>query len=666
MGLFPQLVETRSRKRSTGSLDAYNDFWYGVAGTGTKSGVTVSEKTALKYLTVFSCVSLIAGDVARLPLILYRKFPNGSKERVIDHPLYDLMHTAPNPEIDSHKWREAHQGHLLLWGNEYNQIERNRYTGGIKYIWPLENPGGVTVKRNEKNRIFYRWTNRNGEIVTKFRDEMFHIPGFGFNGLQGLSMIALAREAIGLGLAAEEFHGRFFGDGTHPSVVVTIPPDVNLGEKEKEYKKKLKKTLAGLKNAHGIAVFNNGEKAERLTMDLADAQFLESRDHQKTEICGMFHVPPHKIALHGANSNYNNLEQENQSYVDSCLIHWTTRWETSISHQLLTERERRAGLFFEFKIDGLLRGDSQARGEFYKTLHQMGYPLNRVLAKENENPVPGGDQGFIPLNMIPLDRADDLAASQIDDGGNGEGRSVRVSRAAERRSVVMRDRISRQYFPLIERAAEKIVTREAVAVKRKVDKFRKQRAHTEMEQWLEEFYRDLPEYIQLEIGPVFRSFALAVADAAADEIGESPDANEVDRFVRDYIDRYAERHSSSSLGQLRALLKGELDELETRVDEWTETRPEKIARNETVRGANGIYQLVVFAAGLSTVWRIRGADTCPYCKELNGKKVRSGEWFVADGEELNPQGGTGPMKNRGLKTHPPLHQGCDCYLGMGR
>uniref|UniRef100_A0A6M3L1C7 Putative portal protein n=1 Tax=viral metagenome TaxID=1070528 RepID=A0A6M3L1C7_9ZZZZ len=478
-------------------------------------------------------------------------------------------------------------------------------------------------------------------------------------------MIGLARETVGLGLAASEFHSRFYGDGTHPSVIVTIPPEVNLGDSEKEYKERLKMTISGLKNAHGVAVFANGETANRLTMPLKDAQFVESTQANDMKICGFYHVPPHKAALFSKNTNRNNMEQENQSYVDSCLIHWTTRWEQAISHQLLTPEERRDGLFFEFNLSGLLKGDTEARGEFYKTLFNMGYPLNRILAKENENPVEGGDEGYIQLNMIPISKSGDLADKQIEGGNDNEGASVR--RFAEKRSLLVRDRLARQYHPLFLRAAEKIVNRERLAVKREIGKQEKERAKSDMETWLNNFYRALPEYIKTEIGPVFQSFARAVADASAEEIGVDLDESEIARFTGDYIERYAQRHAGGSLGQLTAILRDkekELSDLEVRVDEWGETRAEKIATNETVRGSNAIFQLAAFSAGLGTFWRIRGAKTCPYCKELNGRRVRSGESFVNDGDELNPEGGTGPMKIRGMKAHPPLHQGCDCYLSV--
>lgn len=655
MSLFPSF-----QKRSL--LDPR--FWGDLVPT-TKSGISVSEKNALKYLTVFSCVSLIAGDVARLPLILYRRYPDGSKKRMVGHPLYDLLHNAPNKEMTSYSWRESAQGHLLLWGNHYSLKNIENFTGRVESITPLDNPGAVEVKK-DKGKIVYRWTDASGEKHSATRDRVFHIPGFGFNGLVGQSMIGIAREAIGLGMAAEEFSSRFYGQGTH--IAGTLEMDTWVGpDKRKEVEQYIREGFAGLGKSHSVFLAEGGMKYKPMTMPLKDAQHIEGRDYQKLEICGMYHIPPHKIARHGSNSNYNNLEQENASYVDSCLMHWIVRWEQCIGQQLLTEKERRQGLFVEFLVDGLLRGDSQARGEFYTKLFQVGgLSPNDIRAKENMDPVEGGDQRFVQLNMIPLDMAAEVVKQQQtavasepqSDQDDGQ-RSIR----REKRSITARDRIAEQYRPLIKRAAQRIVNLEGNAVKRQVEKQRKLRASGSLIEWLEDFYRGLDSKIRDEFGPVFRSFAQAVVDEATEELGVDFSRAEFDAWVSGYLDAYAARHIGSSLGQLRALAEENDDEVEKRVNEWEETRPEKISGNESTRMGAGIYQAVAFAAGLSTVWRIRGSETCPYCKALSGKRVRSGQSYFQGGEDYEPDGAdSGPMKIRGIVRHPPLHRGCDCFL----
>lgn len=666
--LFPTLKEARSRQRQSNSLPGTDDFWYNVAGRASRAGINVTETTALNFLAVFDCVSLISGDMARLPLILYRRTSMG-KERALDHPLYDILHSAPNPEMTSFNFREAGQNHLLLWGNHMSVVDRTGLSGRVLAVWPLPDPGQVRIRREPDGRISYTFK-MNGRTVTKGREEMFHVPGFGFDGIRGQSVIRYAREAIAVGLAAEEFGARYFGDGMHAGGHMDVPHD--LGDSEVEYKERLRKEYAGLKNSHGILITQNGEKFTPFAMPLDDAQFLETRTFQKIEICGMYHVPPHKIAVHGQNSNYNNLEQENGSYVDSCLMHWITRWEQAISMQLLTPAERKAGYFAEFLVEGLLRGDSVARADYYNKIFQVGgITPNEIRERENMNkdPNPAADAKYVMLNMIPLDRADDVEPPAAPDAASG--RAVFGGGVEHRAggSVLLRDRIARQYMPLIRRSAERIVNREAIAVKRQVDKQAKERADISIDAWLTDFYRDLPEYIKAEIGPVFESFCRAVADAAGDEAGKAMDEAMVRQFVSDYIDTFAGRHAADSLGELRALLadpEAAPAAMKERVNEWSDTRPDKIATNESVRAGEAMFQAVVFAAGLATVWRNRGAETCPYCKELNGRRVAAGQWFAADGDELNPAAGTGPMKINGMKKHPPLHQGCDCFLEVGR
>jgi HK97 family phage portal protein len=645
-------------RRAFGPSD---DFWYNPVGFPSSTGVRVNEQTALQYLTLYACVSLISGDLARLPLNLYRRRGDGGKDQVTDHDLYDLLHNAPNPETTSFNWREAAQGHLLLWGNTFSFIERQK-GGKISGLWLKPDPGDMELVR-VGGELKYKYTHDGREVI-RSRDQIFHIPGYGFNGLWGRSMVAMAREAIGMGISMEQFGSKYFSEGTHPSGVLEM--ERVLGENRDEFLKAIQKGYAGLGKSHKIMVLENGMTYKPLTVPLEDAQFLESRQFQKTEICGMYHVPPHKIAIHGQNSNYNNLEQENASYVDSCLMHWIVRWESAISQQLLTPAERKAGLFFEFQVQGLLRGDSAARAEYYNKLFQVGaMSPNKILALENENPVEGGDQHFVMLNMIPLDKARQAPHLTLEDDSEpdpGEMKSyfgdldVEYRKVREKRSIVARDRIASQFKPLIFEAARAIVNRETMAIK----KFLNKRAMDDFEQFLDEFYAEFPEFIHQKMSPVLRSFMYAIIDQANLEFDLTE--KEFDAEVNEYIDTFSARHIDSSHGQMLALIDQDPELLETRADEWADRRPDKITANELVRAASAAYAFAVFAGGLRLVWQIRGDYTCPYCKTLNGRKIRSDQHFVGSGDEIDLKDGSTPMKSYGIKRHPPLHQKCDCYV----
>jgi HK97 family phage portal protein len=652
--------ELRNSIQSGGSLTAYSDFWYNAVGGGpTKAGVPVNEETALKYLAVFSCVSLIAGDLASLPLILYQTGKDGSKKRATSEPLYDILHNQPNKNTDSLHWRETGESHLLTWGNFYNEIKRNARTDEVTEIIQLPKPGIVQVKQNRKG-FYYEWRDpKTNNIQKRSRRNIFHIAGFGSNGIMGMSIIGIAREAISLGIAARDYGSLFFGQGTHPAGV--FETDKSLGDNKQGFIKDLQKQYGGLGKSHKAMVLEMGMKYKPITIPMDDAQFLDTRKHQDLDICGMYKVPPHKIAIHGANSNNNNLEQENGSYVSQCLRPWLVRWEQAMNMQLLTPEQRQRGLFTEILAEGLLRGDQAARAEYYKSMWAQGaMSANDINKIENRNPVPGGDQYFVPLNFIPSDQAADFLTQSNEPAQKPESKTFRSLSG----SILLRDRISKQYYPLFQRAAQDIVNKEALAVKGQVGKNRKNRENRDMQTWLDDFYRKMPDVIKSKIGPVIRSFSEAIQAVSAEEMGiDVGISDDLERFINDYTERYAQRHTESSLGQLTALLEQDLDDLEERVSEWVDKRADKIATNETVRASNAIYQAVAFGIGLSTIWRIRG-KTCPYCTSLRGKRIASGGSYVQDGDELNPEGGTGPMKIRGLKMHPPLHQACDCYLSV--
>lgn len=680
MGFFPTYQEIRGS--TSYSKDGLNNprFWSDYAGgVKTKSGATVTEKNSLMYSTLWSCVTLISGDIAGLPAILYRTLPGGGKERVVDHPAADIINNAANPETDAFLWRETLQGHLLRWGNGYATIERERYRGRVKALWQIE-PDTMRVKR-EGNTLTYRWTD-DGKSHVRPASEMLHIKGFSHNGLMGLSPIGLHREAIGLGLTVEEFESRYFGEGTFLSGIVSVPDDVDFGENEEEYKKKIKKSYSGLRKSHGVLILTNGEGYQSATLPLKDAQFLELRKFQSIEICAIYHVPPHKVSIHDKNANRNNLEQENTSYVVSCLLSWVKRWEKIYTYSLLSEEDRKAGLFIELLVEGLLRGDSQARADFYtKQLANGAMSPNEIRAKENLNPLPGnaGDQYFVPLNFIPLDQAQQGIEQTPRDQRH------RQKKAIEERSIIARERISRNYKPLFKAAAQKIINLEANAVSRKVEQnAKRQSGKASLQNWLDDFYRKLPDKIKKEMGPVFRAFSNDILRESIKEIGvdvlrqrhknrdEDPESTEdeikeqYEKFVSDYINGYVERHVFSSHGQLIALLRDKDPEaVEERVEEWKETRADKIAANETTRNSNAIFQFVAFFVGRGIIWRARGAETCPYCLTIAGKRIVDGESFLNPGDVLDPEKGTGPMKIRGLTKHPPLHQGCDCYLSAG-
>jgi len=373
--------------------DPLNLFW-----RRSNTGVSVTETTALSVVTVYACVRILSETLASLPLLLYKRLGRG-KQRAVEHPLYQILHDVPNPEMNSFTFRETLMAHLVTWGNAYAEIEWDNYTK-VKALWPLR-PDRMQVWR-ENGEIVYKYLLPNSAgiaVLPSYR--IWHIPGLGFDGLIGYSPITLAREAIGLSLATEEFGARFFSNGAAPGGVLEHPAKLSK-EAQENLRKSWNEMHSGLSNQHRVAILEEGMKWSKVGMPLNDAQFLETRKFQRNEIASFFHIPPHMIGdLERA--TFSNIEEQALEFVVYTMRPWLVRWEQSINQKLLTPDER-AEYFAEFLVDGLLRGNIQARYQAYATGRQWGWlSANDIRELENQNPLPGeeGDIYLNPMNMVP-------------------------------------------------------------------------------------------------------------------------------------------------------------------------------------------------------------------------------------------------------------------------
>jgi HK97 family phage portal protein len=366
------------------------------------SGMSVSETTALNHSAVWAAVAIISSDVAALPLIFYRRLPNDGKERYTAHPLYRILHAEPNPEMTAMVFRETLTAHLLLWGNAYAEIERDAF-GRPFALWPLT-PDRVTPFRETDGRLRYRVRNeQGGETILEMRD-VLHIPGLGFDGLTGYSVIAKARESIGVGVAAEKFGASFFGNGSTFGGVFSHPGKLSPLAKE-NFTRSIEARHQGIDKAHKFILVEEGMKYESIGIHPTDAQFLETRKFQVTEVARWFQIPPHKIGdLERA--TFTNIEEQNLDYYRSGLRRWLVRWEQELNRKLVASSERNLQ-FAEHLVEGFLRGNSTARSEFYSKMFGIGaLSINDIRALENQNPIgPDGDTHFIPLNFTTVERA---------------------------------------------------------------------------------------------------------------------------------------------------------------------------------------------------------------------------------------------------------------------
>ena len=401
MGFFSGLFRSRDAPKNRTSGSAYS-FFMG----GSTSGKRVNERTSMQMTAVYSCVRILSEAVAGLPLHLYQYTDNGSKEKAVEHPLYFLLHDEPNPEMTSFVFRETLMTHLLLWGNAYAQIIRNG-KGEIMALYPLM-PDRMTVDRDEKGRLYYEYIVSSddaptikGSTVKLPPSEVLHIPGLGFDGLVGYSPIAMAKNAIGMAIACEEYGAKFFANGAQPSGVLEHPGTIKDPSRVRE---SWTQTFGGSQNANKVAVLEEGMKYTPISISPEQAQFLETRKFQINEIARIFRVPPHMVG-DLEKSSFSNIEQQSLEFVKYTLDPWVSRWEQSIVRSLLTPEEKKQ-YFVKFNVDGLLRGDYQSRMNGYAIGRQNGWmSANDIRELENLDRIPeelGGDLYLINGNMTKL------------------------------------------------------------------------------------------------------------------------------------------------------------------------------------------------------------------------------------------------------------------------
>jgi HK97 family phage portal protein len=523
-------------------------------------------------------------------------------------------------------------------------------------------------RRKATSELYYKYELPDGDWKIFSKEQILRVSGFSHSGLLGYKPVSKNREAVALSLALEEYAARFFGDGAKPPVVLEHPNKLSPEATEK-LRKAWNDMHRGLSNSQRVAILEEGMQLKPFGVTPEDSQAIESRSFQITEIARIFNMPPHMLK-DLTRATYSNIEEQSLEFVIHTLRPWLVRFEQAYSIQLLEEKARRK-YFFEHNIEGLLRGNIQTRYGAYATALGNGWiNADEVRALENLNPQPKGqgEKYFVPLNWIPKeDSGKRLEMQPAKPPAPKEEKPEEVKgwwiNKRETRSMQGRERIANQYYPLFKQAAQTIVNYESTRVKKAVAKSRTQRAS--IKESLEEIYRDVPGYIKDKLGPVIRSFSEAIqAESAAEMDVDVGISAELQEFIENYIDRYAERHTDSSLGQLISLLEEETEAIEQRIDEWRETRADKIAGDETVRNSNAVYQFMAFVVGFSVVWRVQSNKPCPFCSELNGQTIAQGGNFVKDGDELNPEGVETPMKIYGSKAHPPLHLGCKCALSI--
>jgi HK97 family phage portal protein len=654
MGFLSAALE----RRRIGATTTTNQF-LSMGWGGTAAGVSVSEEGSLRYSAVFACVRVLAESVASLPLITYRRLPGGGKERAREHALYELLHDAPNPLMTSLEFREAMQAHMLLWGNAYAEIVADG-RGNVTELWPLR-PDAMEKIEPSGEGLVYTYRLPSGKSVQLPGWQVLHLRGLSSNGIVGYSPImTAAREAVGKGLAVQQFGSMFFRNGARPGGILSFPGELS-AEAMGRIRESWQDHYGGLSNAHRVAILEQGMTYQEVGIPPAAAAYIEDQKMSVLDIARVYRVPPHMIGdLERA--TFSNIEHQAIEFVTHSLRPWLVRWEQAIQQRLMTERDRQTHLV-EFLVDGLLRGDVTSRYQAYAVARQNGWmSANDIRELENQNPIDDGDLYLVPLNMVP---AGDVAAVAAVAAGmtpaasppdtarrlvDGEARARLEKRAAGDRVA-----LARAQRAVLADVMGRVCRRQAQDVGAAARKMLTKRDAATFAAWLEAFYREHEAWTAKAVTPAFLSYGATVAAAAQREVEGDERVYDNEAFMAAYAAGFAAWHVAKTRRKVEAALAHEdaLTALEAAAGLWVSEWPEYLAGKEAVQAGNAVAREVYKRNGVTElVWSTTtGEKACSYCDSLDGRVVGIEGKFDIDG-----------LPAFRSVEYPPAHDGCECVI----
>lgn len=668
-----------------------SDFWYGPTSS---HGVEVTPDSSLQLTAVWRAVNLLSSAVGTLPAKLYQRRAGvaGGRDELRDDPLHYLLRWQPNSWQPAVDFFEMMQGHVLLRGNSFSQVKRTPL-GAATALVPWH-PDRTKIKILPSGRLRYMLKRPHREDLVVPQEDMLHIRGPGGNGIVGYSVIALHAESLGMTFAAQAYGARFFDNNASPSGILSHP-----GKLKDATRKNIEnswKAGYGGKRQHSMALVEDGMTWTQVGVPPEEAQFLETRNFQVSEIARMFGVPPHML-MQMEKATFSNIEHQGLEFATYSVRPWLIRWEQTMKMVLLPGQRERT---IEFLMDAILRGDSAARAESNATRFMNGtLSIDEWRAGENQNPLPDG-QGegyFVPMNLIRVEDANEGLPDQAVDTGlddddddrawyppgrweqnylSTRGVNIAVLSPGQLRGVASRHRQLRSFQRLLLKAATRVVSREVEAVQRAVIATDGEPGPLAIR--LEELYGGFAKVVLKELGPVLQAYAEVVYGLASHEVGADPEMTpNAEEFVRDYSTNMATRYVLSSEGQLSSVIRkaqveqsgGSDAEKEAvaaavllRAAEWDKKRASKVARREAAQ-ANGAVSVNAYdEAGIAEVVWVTVGENCPLCKAMDGRTVATGSDFLAKGSTLEAEGSS-PLTSRRGVAHPPLHPpSCDCMI----
>jgi HK97 family phage portal protein len=666
----------------------------------TTSGLSVNETVALRFAACYACINARAKDVAQLPIFVYERTGKDERSPSRDHDVWRVLHDRPNPMMTPMTFKQTLEAHVAGWGNGYAEIEFDR-AGRVLNLWPLLPDRTKVVIRNGKKWIATRVSegssagepidpkapegNGVGKWVGLPSERVLHIPGLGFDGLKGYSVIQMARNAIGAGMAAEEFSARLFANGATPRFALKHPKTLS-AEARDRLRLDFSAAYSGLSNAHRTAVLEEGLSIETLGLPAKDAEMIETSRFSIEQMARFFDMPLVRLHSTTAITSWGTgLEQWHRAYLIHTIGPCLVQWEESASWSLFNKDER-ANYFVEFLREAFLQGDMTAQGAFFTQLFAMGALSPNQIARKLNIPTigPAGDQRFVPLNYIPLQEAEtggprfpdpspspaptkDEPTPPPDDSASASA----VPSLRHLRSMTYRQRVQDSYRRVYKQVADRVITKHVERSRRAVKKLGEDGNVEAFDRWAHEFFEKERPAVEEAFLPVTLALSETIGTDVLSELGKEPDTNTtraVERFAQLYVAALAVRETASSANQLVALAReGDtadgtmVERITARLDAWESSRASRVALREPTQASNAVARQVYETSGVRRLmWIAAGSETCDLCQAMNGRIVGIDRPFLNEGESVS--GGEDSITMSGKIGAPPLHEGCVCQI----
>lgn len=642
-------------------------------GAATDTGIPVTADNALRCAAVWACVRVAVETVATLPLHVYRT-QGKSKDIARDHPVYNLLHRAPNPEQTKVEFLEQMLLAYELRGNAFAEIVRNS-RGRILALWP-RHPDRMAVARGADGKVTYTYTAPNGKRTTIPPVNMLHFRFMSSDGLMGKSPITYAAETVALGLAARRYGAKVFSQGGAQRVALSTDAVLRDEEQVKEFKRCWKANYGSIENMGEVAVLHSGLKPTIIGINPEDAQLLELLNATVYDICRIWRVPPHKVA-NLERATFSNIEHQAIEWVVDGVVPRVVRLEQAMDRALLGGDPE---YYTKFNINGLLRGDFKTRMEGYQIAIQNAIMSpNEARELDEMNPYPEGDIHLQQVNMAPVgwtpDQAEPAKPKADDRAACGCGIEHVVAGITDRTNPAdfrhtradgnSRRKVRAQWQPVIEAAYTRIRKREKAEILEAAEKFLGRRSTGDFWEWLRSWGVAHPEWVLNVIGPAIEGMERAMADAAAGELGLDTPA-EIGDWIKGFLQGFSRNHTDATIAAVEqmmaagATLDEMLAEIRRRMETWAESAASD-ASDRITQSDGAVTREVWKRLGVTKFRWATVGDNCPFCNQIAGKVVGVEEHFVGAGTTLEAEGKTPLVQNRNI-LFPPLHKGCDCQI----